>query len=408
MSASDGPPASERAHPSLLESGREEETPPTAPRRPKSPTWVETDLAAVRHNLRLIRASCPPLTRVIAVVKANAYGHGVHEVSRAVIEEGAWGLAVARVEEGLELRRLGHTAPVLVLGYATEDELPAVLAHGLTLSVSGWQAALVLSSLGVATGREAVVHLKVDTGMSRYGVPLQEAARFVAALRELPAIRLEGLYTHFATADEPESPTFHAQLRALRALEADLVSAGIRPELIHAANSAAATADRESCFDAVRAGIALYGVQPSAAYRLDLHPVLSFQARVGQLLDVPEGQGVSYGHEYVASAAHRAAVVTCGYADGYVRALGNRGHVLIHGRRCPILGRICMDSIVVGLPVNSQVSIGDEVVLLGSQGESSVTVEELAALAGTIPYELLCGFGRRSERYYTDRANYDT
>lgn len=368
---------------------------------PTGPTWLEIDLGAIRHNLRTTLSSCPPGTKAIAVIKADAYGHGAGQVAGAALEAGAWGLAVARVGEGLELRQLGFTQPILVLGYATEGELPAALANDLILTISGWQTALALSALGVATGRVARVHLKVDTGMRRFGVEVASAPRFLEALAALPFIELHGLYTHFATADEPGSAAFTSQIRLFEELVAGLKSSpGRKPLIVHAANSAAAARDAGCCYDAVRVGIALYGVQPSNDSNLELAPAMSVKARIGRVLDVHAGEGVSYGHEYVARKSHKAAVVACGYADGYLRALSDVADVLIGGRRCRVLGRVCMDSVVVGLPVDLDVTTGDQAVLLGTQGEEQVTAAELAERAGTIPYEILCGMGRRSVRLY--------
>jgi alanine racemase len=358
-------------------------------------------LGAVRHNVRALLGRCPPGVRLFAVVKANAYGHGAVPVSEAALEAGAWGLAVARVEEGLELRRAGLSAPVLVQGHATEGELPEALANDLTVSISGWQTALALSSLALETGRVALTHLKVDTGMRRYGVELADAPRFVEALSGLPGVRLEGLYTHFATADEPHSPVYAGQLRQFRELVGGLEAAGLRPPIVHAANSAAVARDPESTFDAVRTGIALYGVEPAPDVRLDVTPAMSVKAVVARVLDVGSGDGVSYGHTYLARSSHRAAVVAAGYADGYIRSLSNRGEALIRGRRRRVLGRVCMDSLVVDLGDDREVASGDEAVLLGSQGEERVTVEELGERAGTIAYEVLCGLDRRSRCVYT-------
>lgn len=363
--------------------------------------WAEIDLAALRHNVRAIRAVLPRSARVIAVAKADGYGHGAAPVADAALAAGAWGVGVARVPEGVELRRAGVGAPILVFGYAAEGELPLAVEHGLTVTISGWRTALGLAALGAAIGRRARAHLKVDTGMRRYGVPVEEAARFLEAAAGLPGLELQGLYTHFATADEPEGDAFRRQAREFDALVRGLEASRLRPPIVHAANSAAIASGPETAYDAVRPGIALYGVQPSAASRLDLRPAMALKARVGRVLDVHAGDGVSYGHDYRAETGHRAAVVTCGYADGYMRSLGGRGEVLIGGRRCRVLGRVCMDSLVVGLPDGLETAEGAEAVLLGAQGSERIGAEELAERAGTIAYELLCGMGGRPERLYS-------
>ncbi len=387
---------SERAN----ESGHDELA--TGPPKPLGPTWLEVDLSAIRHNLSTVSERCGPGVRVIAVVKADGYGHGAEKVSRAAVEAGAWGAAVARVEEGVALRESGFERPVLVLGYATEEELRLALEHDLTMGIGGWQSMLMFAALASAAGRRARVHVKVDTGMRRFGVDVSEAAQFVEATLSLESLELEGVFTHFATADEPEGATFKTQLARFRKLVEALEARGQRPPIVHAANSAAAIACPESHFDAVRVGIAMYGARPMEGVELGLEPAMRVLATVGRVLDVRSGEGVSYGHDYIAERDHRAAVVTIGYADGYVRSLGGRGELLLHGRRCRVIGRVCMDSVVVRLPDDLTVAVGDEAVVLGRSGDDEVTADELAQRAGTISYEILCGMGRRSARLYKD------
>lgn len=365
---------------------------------PPAPTWLEIDLTAVRHNVKLLLSLVPSRTKLIAVVKADAYGHGAVEVARAAVEAGASALAVARVAEGLHLRRAGMREPVIVLGPFVPAELTAAIQAGLELTVSGPGALAALSSASLAAGATAAFHLKVDTGMHRYGVPPADAGKVLRLAEELPCVRAAGIYTHFATADDPEHPGFENQLRSFRRCMLDIERAGLRPPLAHAANSAAAV--RGAPFDAVRPGIALYGVQPLAGKRVDIKAVMSVKAVVSHALDVSEGEGVSYGHVYVAPTAQRALVVPCGYADGYTRSLGGRAEVLIGGERCAVLGRVTMDSIVVAAPRRHPVRLGEEVVLMGTQDEHTVTAEELGQLAGTIPYEILTGMGRRSPRLF--------
>ncbi len=372
--------------------------------QPCGPAWVDVDLVAVRHNVRVLLAIAPSGSKLMAVVKADAYGHGAVPVSRAALEAGAWGLAVARVREGVALRDAGITAPILVQSYTPIRELATALEHDLAITVSGLQTALALSSLGIATGRDARLHLKVDTGMHRYGVLPEEAVAFAARLAALPGVCLEGVYTHYATADEDDSALYAQQAVRFADSVHALELRGLRPPLVHAANSAAAISGREPPWDAVRAGIALYGVQPSEWSTLDLHPVMSLKAEVGRVLDVQEGEGVSYGQHYRAATRMAAAVITCGYADGYMRSLGGTGEVLLAGRRCRVLGHVCMDSLVVGLPGDLELVVGAEAVLLGSQGAERVSAEELSQRAGTIAYELLCAMGRRPDRRYSGRV----
>ncbi|MEJ7654288.1 MAG: alanine racemase [Chloroflexia bacterium] len=251
----------------------------------------------------------------------------------------------------------------------------------------------------LAAGRTADVHLEVDTGMHRYGVDIADAPGVVEALSDLPGVRLAGMYTHYASADATDTRVFDRQLEAFTNLVSDLQQRGLRPEIVHASNSPALHS-LDSCFDAVRPGIALYGVRPSPHWSPSLRPVMAVKAHVGRVFDVRAGEAVSYGGRYVATHAHRAAVIACGYADGYMRSLSGRGEVLLHGRRCRVLGTVCMDSFVVGLPDGLEAAPGDEAVVLGAQGEERVSAEELAERAGTIAYELLCGMCRRGSRIY--------
>ena len=363
-----------------------------------APTWTEVDLAAIRHNLRLIAAAAR--TRVLAVVKADAYGHGVERVARAALEAGAWGLGIARVREGVQLRALGIHAPVLVFGYAAGDDLESAVANDLALSVWDAETARELSAIAGRLGRRARVHLKVDTGMRRYGVEPRDAVRYARLLSDLPSVEIEGAYTHLATADEPAGSALAKQSAAFRDVVGALGDAGLRPPLMHAANSAAALSAPHLAYDAVRPGLALYGAQPVPGRSYDLRPAMSLRARVSRMLDVPRGDGVSYGLTWRAAATTRAAVVACGYADGYSRLLSNRGDVLIGGRRCRVLGRVCMDAVVVGLPEGLEARVGDEAVLVGRQGPECVGAEELADRSGLSAYEVLCGLGSRAERLY--------
>ncbi len=368
---------------------------------PDEPTWLEIDLAALRHNVSLLLSNCSPETKLIAVVKADAYGHGAVAVASAALSAGAWALAVARVREGMQLRAAGIRAPILVLGHATDQDLALALEADLAVTICGWRSALVLSALADSMGIRARVHLKVDTGMHRYGVVTEDAPRFAFTLRGLPGIMLEGVYTHYATADEPEGEAYLRQATRFLELVNELERQGLRPPLVHAANSAAALSGSEDCYDAIRPGLALYGAQPLIGRTAPLKPAMTVKARVARVLDVPRGEAVSYGETWVAPRQTRAAVVACGYADGYSRLLSNRGDVLIGGHRCRVLGRVCMDALVAGLPQGCEASVGDEAVLLGAQDAERVTAEELAERSGLSSYEVLCGMGRRSVRVYS-------
>jgi alanine racemase len=364
---------------------------------------AEIDLDAVAHNVRYFRRRGGGRAAVMAVVKANAYGHGAAMVARAAVAAGARWLAVATVDEGAQLRDAGLTAPVLVLAPSDPAEAPAALAADLTLAVGALDTAAALARVAAAGGREAAVHVEVDTGMHRFGVPAEAAVETVARIARLPGLRLGGLYTHFATADEADRSFFEEQRARFAAVVRAVRERGIAVPLVHQANSAAAlTALPAGCDDLLRVGIALYGLSPSPDVPAppELRPVLALRSRVARVMALAPGDGVSYGRTFVADRPLRAALVPFGYADGYRRALSNRAAMLLGGRRAPVLGRVCMDQTVIAVPEGLDARPGDEVTLLGAQGDERVSAEELAALAGTIPYEIATGLGARLPRRY--------
>ena len=367
------------------------------------PAWGQVDLDAVRANARaLARAAAP--AQLLAVVKADAYGHGAVPVARAALAAGATWLGVALVEEGVALREAGLDARVLVLSEPAPEAADAVVAAQLT--------PVVYTELGIEALAKAVaaatpdaplpVHLKVDTGMHRVGCAPERARALVEAVSTRPELTLEGLCTHLAVADEPDRPETTAQLEQFRALVEDLDRQGTRPPIVHAANSAALLAFPESRFDLVRVGIALYGVPPAAALadRVDLTPVLSLRAQVTHVQELPAGARVSYGLRYALPRPGRVGTVPGGYADGVPRNLGTSGgEVLIAGRRYPIAGAVTMDQLMVDVG-DTPVEVGDEVVLLGTQGDETVTAAEWAEHLGTIAYEIVSGIGPRVPRRY--------
>jgi alanine racemase len=370
-------------------------------------TWVEIDLAAIRHNVRRMRALTG--ARVMAVVKANAYGHGAAEVSRAAAEAGADWLGVARPEEGVALRAAGLTLPILVLGDTPPAQAAEALGRDLTLTVFDFESAQAYAAAARALNRTVRTHIKVDTGMSRLGVPPAAAPQLIEAVSQLEGLQVEGCFTHFANADFPPSPhgrgaggegvlsaqaqlaLFHSILNALPA----------RPPLLHACNSAGALAVPEARLDLVRIGIALYGLNSSADVPCppDFRPALSWKARVSQVKVLPPGSGVSYGHEYMTTGTEAVAAVSVGYADGYRRLL-HVNEVLIRGQRAPVRGRVCMDQIIVGVSHIPGVRQGDEVTLIGRQGNESLAADDLARKWGTINYEVTCGIAARVPRIF--------
>ena len=368
------------------------------------PVWAEVDLGAIRDNAATLATVADP-ARLCAVVKAGAYGHGPVPVARAALDGGASWLAVALVEEGADLREAGITAPVLLLSEPPLEALPEVVALGLTptlYSLSGVEAAAkAVASAGEAT--PLAVHVKVDTGMHRVGAAPELAVALALAVEERAELRLEGLWTHFAVADEPDDPFTDRQLERFAAVVDALAASGVRPPLLHACNSAGVIAHPAARHDLVRCGIALYGVAPSPALegRVDLRPALSVRARVSQVKEVAAGEGISYGLRYRFDRRSVVATVPLGYADGVpwrLAAVG--GEVLIGGRRRPIAGSVTMDQITVDCGDDADVAPGDEVVLLGRQGGESVDAWEWASRLGTIAYEVLCAVGPRVPRTY--------
>jgi alanine racemase len=365
----------------------------------KSPvfTWIEVNLSAIEGNVRAIRGiSGVP---VMAVVKANGYGHGAIEVSRAALTAGASWLAVSCAEEALVLREAGITAPILVLGMVTAQEADDAIAAGLSLSVYCIESAELYSRRAAALGRSVNVHLKVDSGMGRLGTlpgePTLALARLIAAM---PAVHLEGVFTHLACADEPDPAPTETQLARFASTLDALQQVGIRPAWIHAANSAATLAFPKARFNMVRNGVAMYGVHPSRDVMLPpaFRPALSWKARLVSCKDLPPGWGVSYGMEYHTRGEETIGVIPVGYADGWRRSRANI--VLLQGKRTPVIGRVCMDQCMIKLADGAQ--LGSEVVLIGRQDGEEIRAEEVADRWGTINYEVITGISARMPRVY--------
>jgi alanine racemase len=356
-----------------------------------SRTWAEVDLGAVRHNVRTLRRRARD-SHLMAVVKADAYGHGSVEVARACVGAGADSLAVVTVEEGAELRRAGLDVPILVFTDLLPDRLPLAREHRLLVTAHS-----IPSARNIAAHRGLEAHLKVNTGMNRWGVEPHE----VGEARKILGSKLTGVYTHFASADSDAGATRH-QIECFESVLAAQSFGGI---LVHAANSAATLWHPESHYDCVRPGVALYGLHPAGdegdPAAEDLRPAMVLKSYVAGVRRLARGEGVSYGLTFLAEAPMFAATVPVGYAEGYRRALSGRAEALIRGLRRPLLGRVTMDACVFG--VDEEVEVGDEVVLLGGQGEGRISAEELGLRAGTINYEITTGINsRRVERSYED------
>jgi Alr-MurF fusion protein len=362
--------------------------------RPERPTWLEIDLSAIANNTRRIKELVGPRVRVLASLKADAYGHGAPKVARTVLHNGASMLGVATVSEAVPLREAGITAPILVFGYVPLWQMREAIRLNLTITLYALDAAQALARTAQALGKTAQVHIKVDTGMGRLGIRSEEIAEILKLIREihhLPGLELEGIFTHFAKADADDLTHAHLQLSRFRSVLQIVEAEGLRPLLVHAANSAATLNLPEAHFDMVRPGIALYGLEPSADAPLPegFRPALSFKTQVAQVKLVPPGEGISYGCTYITERPMWIAVLPVGYADGFRRAPTNWGSVLIHGQEAPLLGRVCMDQCMVDVSHIPGVRVGDEVVLIGQQGKASLTAEQVAQRLGTINYEVV-------------------
>lgn len=367
---------------------------------PERPTVLEIDLSALRRNYHALRTAAGRC-EVMAIVKANAYGHGAVAVARALAGEGCGHFGVATIGEARELRESGIRARIYLLGGFFPDQAGDIVELGLTPFIFDRAVIAPLDEAAREQGRSPFpVHLKIDTGATRLGVMPSELARALDELRSASSLTLEGACTLFANAGDPSSPITGAQLKTFNEALGTMRSAGMAPEVIHAANSAALVLREDSHFTMVRPGLAMYGLPPVAAVRerLDLFPVMTFKTRLMQLKRVPAGSGVSYGHTFVAPRESVIGVLPVGYADGYRRGLQNGGEVLIRGRRAPVVGAVCMDLTMVDLTDAAGAAVGDEVILWGKSGDEIISVNDVARIAQTISYEMLCTVGRRVPR----------
>ena len=374
--------------------------------QPAQTNYAIIDLDAIAHNISAIKARVGDDIDVMAVVKANAYGHGAVPVARTALATGASRLAVARIAEGVELRQAGITAPILVMGYHLPSEAEAAVAHDLTITVNDDAFAQALALQARDAGKQARVHVKIDTGMTRFGLLPDEVLPFLERLTRHPHLHLEGLWTHFATADEQDK-TFTRQQFARYQEVARLARQRYDIPMLHVANSAAILDLPDTWLDAVRPGIAIYGLYPSGEVStdIDLRPALTLISHVGRVRRMPAGASVSYGRTFIASEPFTAALLPIGYGDGIHRLLSNRGQVLIRGQRAPIRGRVCMDNIIVDVTHIAGVQEGDEAVLIGAQGEDRIPAEEVAAWADTINYEVTTSLLPRVKRIYAGGAD---
>ena len=379
------------------------------------PTWVEIDLRILESNYRLIRSFLPREVRIIAVVKAHGYGHGVIPVAQVLEKAGVDAFAVAILEEALVLRNTGISTPIVLLNGFWEGQEEEIVRHHLIPTVYNLEMLQRLEAAASELRNTCLFHLKVNTGMSRLGIDWEEGSTFLQKCSQCRWVQCDGIYTHFSSAEDIQSPSTRRQLNHFRDLLEQIRSVP-RWSWCHAANSAAMINFRESWFNAVRPGLILYGINPigKQALKVDtqlgegnwegviagLRPVLSFKTRIAQLKNVKKGRTIGYGDSYITTEDSQIAALPVGYADGFMRALSNKGAVLVRGQRAPIVGRISMDLSTIDVTDVTGVEIGDEVALIGQQGGEEMGAREMADLAGTIPYEILCRIGGRVTRIY--------
>ncbi len=365
---------------------------------------AEVDLDAIYHNIIEMRKHIRPDTLLLAVIKADAYGHGAVAVAKALEDEVDY-YAVAHLEEAEELRRYGIQTPILILGTCVPEEFEDLIRHQITINIYRLEDAKKLSETAQAMQQTAKVHIKLDTGMHRIGFPCNEqAVEDIKKIAALPGLELEGIFTHFAKADEKNKEAFEYQLNQFRYMLGVLENEGIRFPIRHAANSAAIMEAGDLELDMVRSGISTYGLYPSEEVEkdtADLRPAMALRSRITHVKTLPAGEGIGYGWTYTTTRETKVATIPTGYADGYKRALSNQGRVLIHGISAPIIGRVCMDQFMVDVTDVPNVKVGDMATLFGRDGNAWLPVEELANASASFNYEFVCGLTRRVPRIYT-------
>lgn len=370
------------------------------------PVWAEINLNNIIHNYQEVRRLVGPHVKIMAVVKANAYGHGVLEVAKTLEKAGADRFAVGLLNEAVHLRESGVTKPLMILGWTPVDDYPRALTHHIILTIFSLQEAQELSRISLSMGQKACVHLKLDTGMGRIGFrPDADSLEQISKIVTLPGLEVEGIFTHLAKADEQDKSYTILQLRLFEGFVRQVrEKTGFIFPLRHTANSAAVIDHPEAYFDMVRPGIMLYGLKPSSEVRLekvDLRQAMALYAQVAFAKEVPENTAVSYGGIFVTSGNSRIATVPLGYADGYSRLLSGRAEVICRGQRAPVIGRVCMDQLMFDAScLRQQVEQGDLVTLIGRGGEQFISVDELAGRMGTVNYEITCMLSARVPRIY--------
>lgn len=366
------------------------------------PTWAQIDLGALRHNYNQVRKLIGRDVKMMVVVKGNAYGHGMARVSKALSSLGVDYLGVATVDEALLLRKNRIAKPILILGSILNDEVEVAIRNGITFTLANNELLAFANKKATSLGMRAKVHIKVDTGMGRIGLWHEdEATSFIEKAATSKFIDLEGIYTHFASAARDKVYTMY-QIESFEMLIGQLLNRGIKIPYRHAANSIATVNFKRSHLNLVRPGLIIYGMYPKRGFQrlIDLKPVLSLKTKIVYLKNVPPGRSISYGRTYMTQTHTKIATLPIGYADGYGRILSNKAEVLVRGERAQVVGKVTMDQTMVNVGHVKDVKIGDEVVLIGNQGQNEITTERLARLAGTIPYEIVCSITDRVPRIY--------
>lgn len=364
---------------------------------------AEIDLDAIGNNIREIRKRIKAETKLMAVVKADAYGHGAEEVSKVCLYNGADQLAVATCDEGVQIRQWSIQVPVLILGNTVEGQLETVINYSLTQAVFRYETAKLMSDIAVKLGKTALVHIKIDTGMSRIGfMPTDESIDEIEKIFRLPNLKVTGIFTHFATADEKDKTFTRVQYKKFRYVTDRLNEMGYSGFIRHCANSGAILDMPELQLDMVRAGIIIYGMYPSdqVTHPVNLKPAMSLKSQISYVKDLEKNVSVGYGRTYFTTHKTKVATIPIGYADGYSRAFSNRSRVIVNGEYAPVIGNVCMDQMMIDVSHIPDAEAGDSVIIMGSDGKNTVSAEELAGIAGTINYEIVCNVGKRVPRVY--------
>lgn len=369
------------------------------------PAWVEVNTGALRENTRKLKACLHDGVDFMAIVKADAYGHGAIKVVEILKEEGINKFAVVIIEEGIELRESGIDDPILIIGYIPEEEYPILIKYNLTPAIYKYSQAKELNKIAKDMGKIIDIHIKTDTGMARFGFPASmETIDEIQKISLLSNINIDGIYSHLATSDERSNPYVHIQFDKFKFILEELEKRDINIPIKHISNSAATINFKEMNLDMVRPGTSIYGLYPGPEMlsnpTIELEAVMSVKAKLAHIKEIQEGDFVGYGSTFTAKRKTKIGIIPMGYVDGMYRRLGNRGEVLIRGKRCPIVGNICMDNFMVDLTDLDKVSIGDEVVIFGRQGKERISAEEVAEIAGTHSVEVINRIGKRMPRIY--------